>query len=283
MSYNALHFSFRVGVSTAAEIVKETCRAIWIKLQPIHMPKPTTESFLSVAQDYWQLWDFPNCIGAIDGKHIRIQCPPQSGSMYFNYKKYFSIVLQAVADANCKFITIEVGAFGKQSDGGTFSSSDLHHLLRTGQLGIPPDAHLPGSNVSAPYVLVGDEAYPLLPNLLRPFSRRDCDEKSKKFNERLSKARKCVECAFGGINAKWRILWKPIETDVSVAEDITKAICILHNILIDREGTDQMLEEVNFFEQNIRPRVVRRSNPVNVSSGRAVRDKFCDFVWNSNL
>ncbi|XP_038106892.1 FERM domain-containing protein 8 isoform X3 [Culex quinquefasciatus] len=79
ISYNAIHFSYRIGVSTAAEIVKETCRAIWNHLQPLHMPQPTEQSFLMVARGYWQLWDFPNCLGSIDGKHIRIQCPPQSG------------------------------------------------------------------------------------------------------------------------------------------------------------------------------------------------------------
>ncbi|XP_052562833.1 uncharacterized protein LOC128092631 [Culex pipiens pallens] len=278
-----MHFTFRIGVSTAAYIIRETCKALWITLKPTHMPPPSMESFLNIAQDYWHLWDFPNCIGAIDGKHIRIQCPPKSGSMYFNYKKYFSVVLQAVADANCRFVTIEVGGFGKQSDGGTFSSSVLHELMRAGKLGIPPDAKLPGSNVSVPYVFVGDEAYPLLPNLLRPFSRRNCDEQGEYFNERLSKARKCVECAFGGINAKWRILWKPIETDVATAECITKAICVLHNVIIDLEGTAQMLEEVDDFERNIRPNVARRSNRVNVSSGRVVRDKFSEFVWNNKL
>lgn len=283
ISYNAIHFSYRIGVSTAAEIVKETCRAIWNHLQPLHMPQPTEQSFLMVARGYWQLWDFPNCLGSIDGKHIRIQCPPQSGSMYFNYKKFFSVVLQAVADANYKFVTIEVGAFGKQSDGGTFRASTLHDLMRTGQLGIPPDAPLPGSNITAPFVLVGDEAYPLLPNLLRPFSRRNCDEKGEYFNERLSKARKCIECAFGGINAKWRILWKPIETDVTTAELITKAICVLHNTIIDREGTAELLREVEYFQQHIRPTRARRSNPVNVSSGRVVREKFSDFVWNNKI
>lgn len=281
MSYHALHFAFRMGVSTIAEIIKDTCRAIWTNLQPLHMPRPTEELFRNVAYDYWTMWNFPNCIGSIDGKHIRIQCPPHSGSMNYNYKKYFSIVLQAVADANCKFIAIEVGGYGKQSDGGTFSASTLHELMRTGQLGIPADARLPGTNNVVPHVFVGDEAYPLLPNLLRPYSRQNCDEKQSYFNRRLSRARKCVECAFGGINAKWRILWKPIETDVAVAEEITKAICVLHNTIIDLEGVARMLEEVEYFQQHIQSNIARRTSRVNITTGRMIRNKFCDFFWDN--
>jgi hypothetical protein len=50
----------------------------------------------------------------MDGKYIRIKCPPNSGSQYFNYKQYNSIVLQAVVDANLTFLTLDVGAYGKQ-------------------------------------------------------------------------------------------------------------------------------------------------------------------------
>lgn len=80
------------------------------------MPVPTEKSFKSIAEEFYNTWNFPNCLGSIDGKHIRIQCPYNSGSMYFNYKKFFSIVLQAVADARYKFITVDVGGYGKQSD-----------------------------------------------------------------------------------------------------------------------------------------------------------------------
>ena len=62
------------------------------------MPSPTEAVFKEIASDFSTRWNFPNCIESIGAKHIRIHCPPNSGSQYFNYKQCHSIVLQAVVD-----------------------------------------------------------------------------------------------------------------------------------------------------------------------------------------
>jgi hypothetical protein len=68
-------------------------------------------------------WNFPNCFGCTDGKHICLKCPTNAGSMYYNYKQYHSSVLRGIAVANYKLICIDVESYGKQSDGEIFSSS----------------------------------------------------------------------------------------------------------------------------------------------------------------
>lgn len=158
--------------------------------------------------DYYRRWRFPNCFGSIDGKHCQIKCPPSSGSHFFNYLHYFSIVLQGVADADKKFITIEVGGRGKQSDGGTFAGSTLFKLLEANKFNVPSPQPLPGSNIVVPNFLIGDEAYPLKTNLLRHYPCRDLNAQTEFFNDRLSTARKCIECAFGILTSKWRFLQK---------------------------------------------------------------------------
>ena len=156
--------------------------------------------------------------------------------MYHNYKQYFSIVLQGLAAANCKFIAVDVGAYGRQSDGGIFRDSSLGKCLENGTIDIPHTKPLPNSGIVLPFVILGDEAYPLSPYLMRPFPRQDLNDEKRIFKHRLSRARRCVECAFGILRAKWRFLATEIDTSVSNCEKVVKAACLLHNIIIVEEG-----------------------------------------------
>lgn len=71
-SFKSIGFNFKLGFSTVPEIVKEVCDAIWNRLGPIVMPPPREDMWKSVASKYKTMWHFPNCIGAIDEKHINI-------------------------------------------------------------------------------------------------------------------------------------------------------------------------------------------------------------------
>jgi hypothetical protein len=135
------------------------------------MPLPTAESLRNNANEFENIWNFPHVVGCLDGKHIRIVCPNDSGSMFFNYKKYFYVVLQALVDANYKFITVDIGGFGKQSDGGTFLASELFSFVDGKRIFFPEPDFLPHSNVTAPYAMLGDEACPLPPYLMKPNDR----------------------------------------------------------------------------------------------------------------
>lgn len=88
------------------------------RLLHVEIPTPTTEVLEESATKFEKKWNYPNAVGAIDGKHIRIQCPPKSGSQYFNYKEYFSVVLLAIVDADAKFIAVDVGSYGREGDAG---------------------------------------------------------------------------------------------------------------------------------------------------------------------
>ena len=71
----------------------------------------------------------PNAIGAINGKHIRIECPKLSGTQYYNYKGFYSIVLFTICDANYCFTLFNSGQFGSNNDGGVLANSELGQLF----------------------------------------------------------------------------------------------------------------------------------------------------------
>ena len=157
MSFRSLAFEFRMGESTVRSIVYEACEVLWTVLQPKRMPAPDGNLCKRVAHDYYIKWNFPNCFGSIDGKHIRIDCPDKTGSEYYNYKHFFPLVLQGVADAHCKFLTIDVGAsMGKQSDGGVFRNSDLFTCLESNAFNVLTMTEIPGTNIKTPFVILGD-------------------------------------------------------------------------------------------------------------------------------
>ena len=145
----------------------------------------------------------------MDRKHVNIGAPANRGSVYFNYKKTFSVILLALVDANY-LIMIDVGSFGRSSDGGIFSYSALGKRMENGSLNIPPDSCLPGTNIEAPFVIVGDEAFPLKTYLMRPYRGRQSSghDFMTYFNNRLSRARRVSENAFGILVQKFRIFLK---------------------------------------------------------------------------
>ena len=98
-------YNFQMGVSTARQIILDVCKAIWDVLAPIYMPVPSEDKWKSIADEFYERWNFSNCIGAINGKHVMIQSPVNPGSLFYNYKSYFSIVLLAVASADYRFVT----------------------------------------------------------------------------------------------------------------------------------------------------------------------------------
>ncbi|XP_017468188.1 PREDICTED: putative nuclease HARBI1 [Rhagoletis zephyria] len=124
--------SFKVGLSSMKEIVGETCDALWEVLGPVYVSLPQNDEWKRIAIDFYTMWDLPNCVGAIDGKHINVFCPSNSGSLFYNYKGNYSIVLLAVCDANYTFTGIDIGAYGSQSDGGVLWNSGFGKNLYSG-------------------------------------------------------------------------------------------------------------------------------------------------------
>ena len=188
-SMQTISFSYRVGHSTVSGIIDSTCDALWNVLLLQYMQRPTTSlEWKRVSEGFEHLWNFPHCVGSIDGKHIVMQAPARSGSTFYNYKGTHSIVLMAVCDAHYCFTLVDVGDAGRHSDGGVFSNSAFGQAMEDGNLSLPASANVVGIASPIPYFFVGDAAFPLKTYMLRPYPGRYLPEKKRIFNYRLSRA-----------------------------------------------------------------------------------------------
>ncbi|GFN93929.1 transposase [Plakobranchus ocellatus] len=175
----------------------------------------------------------------------------------------------AIAGADCKFIVIDVGAYGSNSDGGIIQDSAFYKLLNSNNLNIPEPTFIPGTNTTVPFVFVADEAFPLSPNMMRPFPRREVTDEKRIFNYRLSMARRQVECAFGILSSMWRILLGTIEVHDTFACHIVKAVCALYNVILNN---DELAVEARTRNNDL-PACNRRPG----NEAMIIRDKFMSY------
>lgn len=278
----SLAFGFRISASYISRIVQQTLAVLRTKLLPIFLPPISPDELKTKAEDFGRQWHFPNCVGAVDGKHVRIVSPGHSGSLYFNYKQFFSIVLLAVVDANYKFVFVDVGSYGKEGDSGIFDKSNIGKTFRTGNM-FPPPCKLPSSDIVVPHVFVGDEAFRLHANMMKPFSRPATHANNEKaiFNYRLSRARRVSENAFALLSQVFRLFYTPIAVKPETTTDLIIVACCLHNLLRDAflENTNKPHYDVDTTEPppsaNLLP-LARAGGFANMD-GFSVRDSYLTY------
>ena len=159
-------------------------------------PSPTThiysDGWRATTDRFFQRWNFPHSCGALGGKHVACRCLPKSGSQYFNYKEFYSIVLLALAGADHKFFWADVGGTGSAWDAQICNDSELKECVEDGTLGFPNSEPLPFDNKDMPYFFVGDDAFPLKLTKMKPCSLRGLTDDQRIFNYRLSRASRVV-------------------------------------------------------------------------------------------
>lgn len=251
---------------------------------------PATENeWLKIASDFEEKWQFPHCLGAIDGKHVRIVPPKDSGSYYFNYKKTHSIVLMAIANANYEFILCDVGTNGRISDGGVINNTLFYDKLVNKELNIPKPEPI-SFDLDLEYVFVGDDAFALRPDLIKPYNRESLNNERRICNYRISRARRVVENSFGILASRFRIFYTAINLNVETIESVILACCALHNFLRKKSSSytpPESFDREYFIDGTIelgaRPdpdmlhNLQRRSGGQVLLQAKTVREKFCTY------
>jgi hypothetical protein len=148
-------YGFRVAHNNISKIVREVTQAIMEESGDEVLSTPTTpQAWQAIAAQFANRWNFHHAVGALDGKHIAIKCPRNGGSLYFNYKKFHSIVLLAMVDADYKFVWVDCGANGSSSDAQVFNGCELKAAVYDNTIGFPDEEPLPGDDKSLPYLLL---------------------------------------------------------------------------------------------------------------------------------
>uniref|UniRef100_A0A182NVP4 DDE Tnp4 domain-containing protein n=1 Tax=Anopheles dirus TaxID=7168 RepID=A0A182NVP4_9DIPT len=198
----------------------------------------TMDEWFQVSNRFESKWNFPHAIGAIDGKHVRIQAPRNSGSEYFNYKHFFSIILMAIVDADYNFLYADVGCQGRMSDGGVWKHTKMYRKFENNSLNIPePEILRIPYKTKIPYMLLGDKAFASTSYCIRPYTGTPPEGSVKRiFNKRHARARRTVENAFGILNNVFGVYSRPMKQAPEVARKVVLATICLHNFLRKRES-----------------------------------------------
>lgn len=237
----------------------------------------TTNEWYKISEEFNNKWNYPNCLGAMDGKHVSIRCPKNTGSLNFNYKHTFSIVLMALVDANYKFLFIDVGCKGRISDGGIFNRSSLNSALQNNSINIPPPRNLPNTNVPTPFVILADDAFALKSNIMKPYNFRGQNRAEHIFNYRLSRARRMVESTFGLLASRFRLLRTIIELNEKNVKSCVLATCALHNWLMTINPVDPVAGEIEFMTDEALEDDIQEDDRDATNYAKIIRDRFKNY------
>lgn len=222
----------------------------------LHFPE-TPEEINKAAADFESISShgvIEGCVGCLDGYHLTTRAPFLSETRtaiahFSGHYRTYGVNVQAVCDHKSRFIFIDTGGVG--------SCSDIRAYHRTA-LTEKVDA-LPFWK----YILA-DNAYVCSTKLLTPFSGSQKNDRSKSdFNYFLSQLRMKIECAFGMMTQRWRILRSPVLIGVKKLWNLVQCIARLHNFCIDQKDT-----ATNHFNSPQGLERVQSSDPPGAGSGR---------------
>lgn len=77
-----------------------------------------------------------------------------------------------MCDYRYRFVVVEIGAQGRQSDSGVFQNSEMGQRFNNNSMNLPEPDEIYTDGPVLPYYLVGDEAFGLKPYIQKPYPGR---------------------------------------------------------------------------------------------------------------
>ncbi|KAH8340576.1 hypothetical protein KR059_001437 [Drosophila kikkawai] len=223
-------FSYRISKQHFGLLVAAVCEAI---AQELGWEIPQWEKYavLGSALDSEKTWNLPNCVGAIGGKLLGVG-PPMK-----NREEMSCIPIFAVCDPSLRFTYLDVGDILRANDPDLFVKSNLGKAILTESLYFPEDSCVNGSPMTY-YVVSGDDTFPLIKRIMKPFESKSISREEQHFNERIHQASSCIDKAFGLLSANWTVMRRQAMCRPERAKQIARACCLLHNYLLRTKPKD---------------------------------------------
>ena len=237
------------------------------------------EDVKKAAEGFMTRFGFPQVVGCIDGTHIPIKQPTENAHDFFGYKMKYSLNVQAICNHIGQFIDVEIKWPGSVHDARVFANSNVQKSYSEGKFKLFYEnlSDKPETQVMIPQVLLGDPAYPLLPYCMREFE--SCTSNSQVlFNQMLRSARNQIECAFGRLKARWRILLRPIDLKLDSTPTVIHTCFILHNFCERRkiEISREEVEHVMIMERQENKTTCDKIYSYHTLDGAKVRDSLAN-------
>jgi hypothetical protein len=190
---------------------------------------------------------FNGCIGAIDGWIVKIRKPSikdnvSDTSSFFSRKGFFGLNVVAIVDKKKRVLYRVIASRGAEHDSTAFKSSKLYGLLMNKWQWLKEKG----------FYFIGDSAYSLKSFILTPFDGVRHGTAEDNYNFFQSSQRICVECAFGEIDLRWGILWRPLQFSMKHNTQVIDACMRLHNFIVDfREEHEPSSTGISAVDKNV--------------------------------
>ena len=279
--------TFGISMATMSLSVRRVCQTLRYVLDPELIKFPVTKEEVKLATTLFeQKFSFPQVIGLVDGTHIPIQRPTENSQDFFCYKMKHSLNVMAICDHKGYFIDVDIRWPGSVHDARVFHNSYVKKGLVNGTIPNLSKELVPGLT-PVPAILIGDPAYPLLPNVMNEFTTCT-DEKQLRFNTLLRASRNQIECSFGRLKGRWRILNRAIDVELDLAINLIYSCFILHNFCeknkeeLNPDVVRRVINNERIFQNCEHHNQINKLYAYNSARGKLVRQTIVEFLNDNN-
>jgi hypothetical protein len=229
----------RIPLATCYSIFKSFCHGFVDEFYDEFVFFPQGEQIQKVNDTYSKV-GFPGACGSMDVTHLRWDaCPKDMTNFYKGRYPYPTVATQAIVDHNRRILYLSELFHGKENDktitvNDPFCVSVIHGKLSQVEYCLYNE-HGQRTRAHGGYFIV-DGGYQNIACFVDPLS--DAITLSEiKWSEYLTSVRKDVECTFGILKARFRILKYPLRYEnLTMLTNIVKCCAILHNMLLEYDG-----------------------------------------------